>query len=392
VHPLADLDHAATTRLRPQVAEAMAPFGSVRYGNPSGSHRLARDAVRAVDDARERLAQVIGCEPGDVVFTSGGTEADNQAVTGGMPPRPGVPVCSAVEHHAVLDVVEALDGRTVAVDASGRVDLEALASLLDELGDRVSIVSVMLANNEVGTINDLSAVAAVIAAHEPEVPRVPLHTDAVQAAAWLDLRTTTEDAQMISLSAHKLGGPKGIGALVVRRPTTVRPLILGGGQERERRSGTLNVAGIVGFAAAMELADAEREATTLRVAALRDRLAAGLVSAVPGLVLTVGGGHPGVPSSGATATLPGACHVCVDGADSEALLFLLESDGVMASAGSSCASGAQEASHVLTAMGVPPHTARGALRLSLGRDSTSADVDLALRVVPSAVERVRAFS
>ena len=365
----------------------MEPFGADRYGNPSGSHRLARDAVRAVDEARERLARVIGCEPGDIVFTSGGTESDNHAITGGMPPRPGVPVCSAVEHHAVLDVVEALDGCTVAVDAGGRVDLSALADLLDLLGDRVSIVSVMLANNEVGAVNDLDAVAAVIAAHEPEVPRVPLHTDAVQAAAWLDLRPAAAAAQLVSLSAHKLGGPKGIGALVVRRPTTIRPLILGGGQERDRRSGTLNVAGIVGFTTAMELVDAERDVTNRRVAALRDELVAGLRAAVPGLVATLGTDH-----SRDAAVLPGTCHVCIEDADSESLLFLLETDGVLASAGSSCASGAQEASHVLTAMGVSAEVARGALRLSLGWDSTRADVALALAAVPAAVDRVRAFS
>ena len=254
--PVADLDHAATTALRPEVAEAMAPFGADRYGNPSGTHRLARDAVRAVDEARERVAAVLGCEPGEVVFTSGGTEADNHAVTGGMPPRDGVPVCSAVEHHAVLDAVEALGGRTVRVDPTGRVDLDHLASVLDELGSSASVVSVMLANNETGVVNDLDAVAEVVRAHEPEVPGVPVHTDAVQAAAWLDLAVAARAADLVAVSAHKLGGPKGVGALVARRHAHLRPLLLGGGQERGRRSGTLNVAGIVGFAAALEAAAA----------------------------------------------------------------------------------------------------------------------------------------
>lgn len=381
--PVADLDHAATTALRPEVAEAMAPFGADRYGNPSGTHRLARDAVRAVDEARERVAAVLGCEPGEVVFTSGGTEADNHAVTGGMPPRDGVPVCSAVEHHAVLEPVEALGGRTVRVDPTGRVDLDHLASVLDELGSSASVVSVMLANNETGVVNDLDAVAEVVRAHEPEVPGVPVHTDAVQAAAWLDLAVAARAADLVSVSAHKLGGPKGVGALVARRHAHLRPLLLGGGQERGRRSGTLNVAGIVGFAAALEAAAAEREEATDRVAKLRDRLAEGLAATVPGLVRTV--------PDGAAPVLPSVLHVCIEGVESETLLFLLESDGVMASAAASCASGAQEPSHVLAAMGVPTGLARGSLRLSLGWSSTERDVDLALRAVPAAVERVRSF-
>lgn len=364
----------------------MAPFLEDRYGNPSGSHRLARDAVRAVDEARERVAAALGCAPGEVVFTSGGTESDNQAVTGGMPPRSGVPVCSAVEHHAVLDPVEALGGRTVAVDAAGRVDLDALAGVLDEVGDGVSVVSVMLANNETGVINDLAAVAAVVRAHEPEVPRVPLHTDAVQAAAWLDLAVAAAPADLVSVSGHKLGGPKGIGALVVRQHTSIRPLVLGGGQERGRRSGTLNVAGIVGLAAALEATVEQRAATNDRVAALRDRLAEGLVAAVPGAVETA------VRGGDRSAVLPGICHLCIEGVDAETLLFLLESEGVMASAASSCSSGAQQSSHVLAAMGVPEQMARGSLRLSLGWDSTDDDVEAALRAVPVAVARVREFS
>lgn len=377
----ADFDHAATTRIRPEVVEAMAPFNSDRYGNPSGSHLIARDAVRAMDEARERIAGVVGCAPGDVIFTSGGTEADNHAITGGLPPRSGIPVCSAVEHHAVLDVVKALDGRVVGVDRQGRIDLEELALTLDELGDEVSVVSVMLVNNEVGTINDLAAIATLVAEHTPDSRRVPLHTDAVQGAAWLDLRSAAVEADLISLSAHKLGGPKGMGALISRSTAPVRAMILGGGQERERRSGTPNVAGIVGFAAALELIDAERDATAQKVGRLRDRLLAGLMDRVAGLVPTV---------DGATRVV-GSCHVCIEGIDSESLLLLLEMGGVMASAGSSCSSGARETSHVLAAMGVPEDLAKGALRLSLGVDTTEADVDRVLEVLPNAVERVRTF-
>ncbi len=387
----ADLDHAATTRLRPEALEAMTPFLGPRYGNPSGTHLLARDAVRAVDDARERIAGHLGCEPGELVFTSGGTEADNHAISGGLPPRPGVPLCSAVEHHAVLDTVLALGGRVIDVDDRGRVDLAHLAALLDELGTEVSVVSVMAANNETGVIGDLDAVAEVVRAHEPDVPRTPVHTDAVQAAPWLDLRTAVAAADLVSVSAHKLGGPKGVGALVVRHGVTVAPLLHGGGQERARRSGTPDVAGIVGFAAALDATVESRVDDVRRVAALRDRLAAGLLAAVPGLVLTVLDREGEAGSGEGSGVLPGICHVCIPDVDSESLLFLAEGDGVYAAAASSCASGAQQSSHVLRAIGVDASLADGALRLSLGWDSSDDDVDLALEVLPAAVERVRSF-
>lgn len=362
----------------------MEPFLGDRYGNPSGSHRLARDAMRAVDEAREQLAAVFGCAPGELVFTSGGTESDNHAISGGLPPREGVPVCSAVEHHAVLDPVVALGGRVIGVDRSGRVSLDELAATLDELGTGVSVVSVMLANNETGVVADLDAVAAVVAAHEPEVPRVPLHTDAVQAAAWLDLSTRAAAVDLVSVSAHKLGGPKGVGGLVVRLHAPLRPLLLGGGQERGRRSGTSNVAGIVGFAAAAVAARDEREQLCARVADLRRRLVEGLCSRIEGANETV-------PDTG-VERLPGIAHLCIEGVDSETLLFLLESDGVYASAASSCSSGAMESSHVLAALGVEQRLAAGSLRLSLGWDSSEHDVERALEVVPAAVQRVREFA
>jgi len=358
----------------------MEPFGALRYGNPSGSHLLARDAVRAVDEAREQIAGVVGCRPSEVIFTSGGTESDNHAITGGLPPRVGLPICSAIEHHAVLDVVHALGGLTVAVNSAGQIDQDDLHRVLHRVtaqGSSIGLVSVMLANNEVGSINDLAAVAACLL----EQDSITLHTDAVQAAAWLDLRSTAAPAHMISLSGHKLGGPKGVGALVVRESTKIRPMLLGGGQERNRRSGTLNVAGIVGFAVAMMSVDSQREATNQRIAALREQLISGLLASVDGLIETVG----------RSVQLPGSCHVCIAGVDSESLLLLLEAEGVLASAGSSCASGAREASHVLTALGVAQDSAQGALRLWLGWDSTQADVDRALLAVPAAVARVREF-
>jgi cysteine desulfurase len=375
----ADLDHAATTRLRPEARAAMEPHLGDRYGNPSGSHSLARDAVRAVDAAREQVASILGCAPGDVVFTSGGTESDNHAVTGGLPVREGVPVCSAVEHPAVLEPVRALRGATAAVDRRGRIDLDDLAATLGRL-PRVGVVSVMLANNEVGSVNDLGPVAAVVREH---APGAALHTDAVQAAAWLDLRHAAAAADLVSLSAHKFGGPKGVGVLVARSGLLIRPLLRGGGQERDRRSGTTDVAAVAGLAAALEATDAGRDATNRRVGELRDRLAHGLVSSVPGLVETV------APDGDRSAVLPGTCHVLIDDVDSESLLFLLDDAGVLASAASSCSSGAQQPSHVLAAIGAAGERRRGALRLSLGWDSTDEDVDRALEVVPAAVTRIR---
>ena len=381
----ADLDHAATTRLRPVARAAMEPFLGDRYGNPSGAHPLARDAVRAVDEAREQVAELVGCRPGEVVFTSGGTEADNHAVTGGIPVRSGVPVCSAVEHPAVLEPVAALGGRTVAVDPLGRIDLDDLRAVLADIVDRgrtVGVVSVMAANNEVGTVNDLDAVADVV---RDAAPHAVLHTDAVQAAPWLALDRVVAAADLASLSAHKFGGPKGVGVLVVRDGTVLAPLLRGGGQERDRRSGTTNVAGVAGLAAALIATAADRDATTLRISALRDRLADGLRATVPGLVETVA-------SDGDRAhLLPGLCHVTIDGVDSEPLLLLLEDAGVFASAASSCSSGAQQASHVLAALG-PARPGTGSLRLSLGWDSTGVDVDAALAAVPVAVERIRSFA
>jgi cysteine desulfurase len=383
----ADLDHAATTRLRPEARAAMEPFLDDRYGNPSGAHALGRDAVRALDEARERIASLLGCAPGDVVVTSGGTEADNHAVTGGLPARPGVPVCGATEHHAVLDVVRVLGGRTVAVDALGRLDRDGLAAVLDDVtgsGVEVGVVSVMLANNELGTINDLRAVADVVDRH---APGVPVHTDAVQAAPWLDLSVHAAPASMVSISAHKFGGPKGVGVLVVRSGTTLRPLLHGGGQERNRRSGTVNVAGVVGLAAALEATVRDRDELSIRTAARRDRLARGLSARVDGLRETV------VVDGDRSHLLPNLCHLMIDGVDPEALLFLIDDGGVRASSASSCASGAVERSQVVDALAATGVAVDGAaLRLSLGWDTTDDEIDLALDVIPAAVARIRAHA
>jgi cysteine desulfurase len=367
------LDYAASTPMRPEAIEAMAPYLQDRFANSSGAHAAARQARQAVDEARDTVAEALGCRPGEVVFTGSGTEADNHAVLGAVRRHGGRAVGSAVEHHAVLHPVEHVGGRVVGVDAAGRVDLDALA---DALGPDVTVVSVMLANNEVGTVQPLAAVAAMVRA---EAPRAILHTDAVQAFAWLDVAADAAVADCISVSAHKFGGPKGVGALVVRGDVELEPLILGGGQERDRRSGTHNVAGIVAMAAAMQATVTERAAVVARVTAQRDRLVGGLQAALPDV-------HETVPPA---LKVAGSAHVCIEGVESEALLFLLDRAGVCASAASACASGAMEPSHVLTAMGVAKERALGALRLSLGFATTDADIDEALAVIPAAVRQLR---
>lgn len=371
--PLAYLDHAATTPLRPEALEAMLPFLTEHFGNPSGSHAVSRAARRAVDEARDVAAACLGCQPGEVVFTGGGTEADNLAITGAVAMRAGGVLCSAVEHHAVLHTTSALGGSTVAVGPDAVVDLDALAAALST---GVSVVSVMLANNEVGTIEPL---AEVVALARELAPAAVVHTDAVQALPWLDVAALAASADLVAVSAHKFGGPKGVGALVVRQGVTVRPIIHGGGQERDRRSGTHNVAGIAGMAAAMAAVVDQRDEAVARLSVLRDRLADGLLAAVPSAVET----------GDRARKVAGSCHLRFPGVESEALLLLLDDAGVCASAGSACASGAIEPSHVLTAMGVPRDEALSSLRLSLGWTSTDDDVDLALKVIPDAVAHLR---
>lgn len=367
------LDHAATTPMRPGAIAAMLPYLDGCYANASGSHRFARAARKAVDEARDAVAVAVGCAPGEVVFTGSGTEADNAAILGAVRRTGGTAVCPAAEHHAVLHCVEHVGGTVVGVDATGAVDVGALEETVAAL--KPAVVSVMAVNNEVGTVSPLADVAAAV---RRAAPGALLHTDAVQAACWIDLRPVTALVDAVSLSAHKFGGPKGAGVLVLRDGCQLEPLVLGGGQERNRRSGTLNVAGIVATAAALTETVAERDDECRRVGALATKLAAGLAS-VDGIVETVP----------ADVRVPGVVHVCVEGVESEALLFMLDAADVCASAASACASGAMSPSHVLASMGVGPERARGALRLSLGHATTDADVDLALEAVVGAVTRLR---
>jgi cysteine desulfurase len=384
---LAYLDHAATTPMRPEAVAAMQPFLAGTFGNPSGGHAVARRAKTALEEAREQVADGLGCSPAEVVFTAGGTEADNLAVKGaaraararglGDRGRDGV-VTTAFEHKGVLASCERLAGegfavRYAGVGPGGVVDLAALAAALDE---RTAVVSVMLVNNEVGTVQPLAEVAALV---REGAPRAVLHTDAVQAVPWLDVAAAAAPADLVAVSAHKFGGPKGVGALVVRGGTGLQPLIEGGGQERGLRSGTSNVAGAVAMAAALRATTEQREHDVRRVAALRDRLLDGLRARIPDLF------ENGDPD----CKVAGNCHVGFPGVEAEALLVALDQAGVCAAAGSSCSSGATEPSHVLEAMGLTRADALASIRLSLGFASTAADVDRALDVIPPAVGRLR---
>ncbi|CAN5731202.1 cysteine desulfurase NifS [soil metagenome] len=374
------LDHAATTPMRREVHEAMLPFFEERFGNPSSLHRWGREARVALEEARARLAKVLGASASEILFTRGGTEADNLAVAGRARALPGAPiVCSAIEHQAVLATARALEKTGTAlhllpVDEHGVVRQEALDALLEQ---RPAVVSVMWANNEMGAVQPIDVLA-----ERCREASASFHTDAVQALGKLRVRVDEVPIDLLSVSGHKLGGPKGVGALFVRRGTALEPLLYGGGQERKLRPGTEDVAGAVGLMVAAELAVQERESEMRRLGALRDRLEASLRDRVPDLVVNAAG----------APRLPTISNVSVPGADSEALLLTLDLEGIAASSGSACASGAVEPSHVLSAMGVPPEVAGPSVRFSLGRGTTEDEIDRLIAVFPPLVERLRALA
>ncbi|MFB8386460.1 cysteine desulfurase family protein [Microbacterium sp. NPDC055910] len=365
------LDNAATTPVRPEVLEAMMPFLTHAYGNPSSHHTIGEAAADALTDARRRVARVLGMRASDIVFTSGGTEANNLAVKGIALAAAGKRhiVTTAIEHESVLAAVrylERLHGfetTFVAVDDTGLVAPDALAAVLR---DDTALVSVGYANNEVGTIQDAAALAAVAHARG-----IPFHLDAVQAAGWLPLAGTGADA--LSIAGHKLGAPKGTGALAVRGRIPLEPLLHGGGQERGRRSGTPDVAGAVGLATALELAENGRAEAAARVRALCDAFVAGVLGSVPSARLT---GHP-------VRRLPGTASFTFAGTSGEAVLLELERRGMVSSSGSACAAGSDEASHVLVALGVSPEVAHTAVRVTLPHDARLDPGELAADVAAS---------
>jgi cysteine desulfurase len=376
------LDHAATSPMRPEALEAMT-VELARVGNPSSLHASGRRARRVVEESRESIADVLGASPVDVVFTSGGTEADNLAVKGLYRARRGADpsrvrvLCSAIEHHAVLDAVEHLgkaedaDVRWLPVDRLGRLDLDRFAAELVD-SDDIALVTVMWANNEVGTLQPVAEVAALCAERG-----VPFHTDAVQAVGHVPVDASLATA--LALSGHKVGGPHGVGALVARRGVPLEPLVHGGGQERDVRSGTLDAPAIAGLAAAITASDSDRVERTARVASLRDELVRRVTSAIDGVTRN---GDP-------ARTLPGIAHLSFEGCEGDALLLLLDAAGIECSRGSACSAGVPQPSHVLLAMGIDPVTARSSLRFSLGRTSQESDLDRLLEVLPGAVDRAR---
>ncbi len=382
------LDHAATTPVLPAAAQALAD-ALAHVGNPSSLHASGRAARRTVEESRERLAASLGARPSEVVLTSGGTEADNLAVEGlfrarrAADPRRRRVLVSAVEHHAVLDPaawLAAHEGAEVVllpVDSDGVLDLDAVRRELAGHGDEVALVSVMWANNEVGALQPVAEV--VEAAH---AWGIPVHADAVQALGQVPVDFEASGLDAMTVTAHKVGGPVGIGALLARRELALEPVLHGGGQERGVRSGTLSAPLAAAFAVAAEAAVADRASFAARVAALRDRLVAGVLGSVPGATLR----GPGDPA----LRLPANAHLTFAGCEGDSLLYLLDAAGVEASTGSACQAGVPEPSHVLLAMGVPQDDARGALRFSFGHTSSDADVDRVLEVLPGAVERARA--
>ena len=379
------LDHAGTTPLDSKVLEAMVPYFTQHFGNPSSLHSVGQEARYALDEARERVAGVLNCRPREIVFTAGGTESDNSAIHGvatALHETGNHIVTSSVEHHAVLHACQYLESQGfevtyLSVDADGMVQPEAVYNAINE---RTTLVSIMYGNNEIGTINPISEIAKSVKKRAEELSRtIVFHTDAVQAAGYLSLDVAELGVDLLSLSGHKFHGPKGTGVLYMKRGSPYLPLIHGGGQERDRRSGTENIPGIIGLSLALEAADTVREETSQRCAALRDRIIDSVLQQIPGSRLN---GH-------ATQRLPNNANFSFTGVEGEPILLGLDMAGIAASSGSACSSGSLEPSHVLLALGQSAEIARGSLRLTLGRDNTEDEVEYLLGVLVDLVQRLR---
>jgi cysteine desulfurase len=395
------LDHNATTPVHPEVLEAMLPYFGAEFGNPSSVHQFGQQAGHAIEQARESVAALIGARSSEIVFTSGGTEADNAAIFGiigralrGQERSSAAPphlITTVIEHDAVLSSCRALEGRGVSVtyvpvDARGIVSPDAIRAAIRP---ETALISVMYANNEIGALQPIDEIAHIAQVNKTEKTpkvaaeaRIPLHTDAVQAAGKIAIDVNRLGVQLLSLSAHKFCGPKGAGALFVRKGVEIDPLLYGGPNERRRRAGTENVAGIVGLGKAAELARRDLAETSARMAGLRDRLEKGLLAAIPGARVN---GDP-------ARRIPNTCNLLLPGTESESLLIALDLAGLACSAGAACSSGAVDPSHVLTAIGLTPAEARASVRLSVGRGTTSDEIDRALELIPAAVARQRSVS
>jgi len=376
------MDHSATTYVRKEVMEAMAPYHAEHFGNPSSIYGIARDSKKAVDAARVQVANALGAEPDEIYFTSGGSESDNWAIKGiasASVKKGNHIVTSKIEHHAVLHTCQFLEknGFTVTYLPVDEYGLVSPAELEKAITDRTILVSIMYANNEIGTIEPVAELGAVARKH-----KIPFHTDAVQAIGNVPIDVKAQNIDLLSLSAHKFYGPKGVGVLYIRKGTKIDNLIHGGGQERRRRAGTENLAGIVGLGKAIELATADIEGHNRKIRALRDRLLKGIRETIPNTHLN---GHP-------EKRLPGNINISFEFIEGESMLLWLDDEGICASTGSACTSGSLEPSHVLLATGLPVEISHGSLRLTLGNVNTDADVDFVLEVLPKVVQKLRAMS
>ena len=384
-HKIIYMDHAGTTPLDPRVLEAMMPYFTEQFGNPASIHTFGQEAKRALDEAREKVAGILGCRLSEVVFTSGGTESDNVAIQGAASALQGTGnhiITSTTEHHAVLHTCQYLENMGfevtyLPVDSYGMLDPDDVARSITE---RTIVVSIMYANNEIGTIEPIAEIASLVKQRARDMERtIVVHTDAVQAAGFLDLNLRTLGVDMLSLSSHKFYGPKGAGVLSIRRGTPFLPQQLGGGQERERRSGTENIPGIVGMALALEMADSQREHVSRQCRELRDTIIQGVQERIPRAHLN---GHP-------TQRLPNNVNFSFEHIEGEPILLGLDMAGIAASSGSACSSGSLEPSHVLLALGQSADLARGSLRLTLGKDNTEEEVNYLFSALVDLVNRLR---
>jgi cysteine desulfurase len=376
------MDHSATTYAKREVADAMAPYQIENFGNPSSIYSIARASRTAIDTARAQVAKALGAEPDEIYFTSGGSESDNWAIKGvafANRKKGNHIITSAIEHHAVIHTCQYLEkqGFTVTylpVDEFGLVDPAALEAAIT---DQTILVSIMYANNEIGTIEPVADLGSIAKKH-----KIPFHTDAVQAIGNVQIDVKAQNIDLLSLSAHKFYGPKGVGVLYIKKGTKIDNIIHGGGQERRRRAGTENIAGIVGLGKAIELATADIEGHNARIRALRDRLRDGILTTIPSSRLN---GHP-------VKRLAGNINISFEFIEGESMLLWLDDEGICASTGSACTSGSLEPSHVLLATGLPVEISHGSLRLTLGDVNTDADVDFVLEVLPKVVTRLREMS
>lgn len=375
------LDHAATTALDQRVLESMLPYLTTEYGNASSIYTLGRHAMQAIDRSREQVADLLHCRPTEVAFVGCGSESDNLAMKGmafASQKKGNHIITSAIEHHAVLHTCQYLERfgyktTYLPVDAYGRVNPDDVAQAIT---DKTVLVSIMYANNEVGTIEPIAEIGRICRAK-----KVPFHVDAVQAGGAIPIDVAALNVDLLSLSAHKFYGPKGMGILYVRQGMRILPQLQGGSQERGRRAGTENVAGIVGTATALRLAQEELAQVTPRITALRDKLIAGILT-IPRSRLT---GHP-------TQRLPNNASFCFEGVEGESILLNLDLLGVAASTGSACTSGSVDPSHVLIALGLPPEWSHGSLRLTLGKENTEEDVETVISALPGIVEKLRGLA